>query len=347
MAGTVTGSDWKQEKRGLRRREVRDGSRAIWIQAVALGIAGVAAIAAAYAAVAAGTAVRDSAQYNAQQAVENQLTTAVSAIGGSSSAEQVAGLILLRRNVTVQVNDAVSTSDALTRENAVDAVDTALEVIGDYVHTDPMNDGSFQKTVDSKLFGLGYGYPSSAPEPFSVIYAADELHLLLGLAREVRRIDGGQAPSVDLSDVQLYGTSLSGINFGWLHRAYMPFIDLRGSNLTGSVWGRGTTLRHAYLQCADLSGADFRGADLTNANLSGADLSGANFTGAILTGVKTNGAFGHPKGLVVTKPASRFRQLRCELNQKVKPKKPKAKPKTARVKPPERKARRRRSPHRS
>ena len=312
MANTV--ADPTDEERRLRRKEVGTGRIAAYVQAFALLVAMVAALAAAYAAAEAGQAVRDSAQYNAQQAVESQLTAAISAIGGSKSAEQVAGLILLRRNVATQVNDAVAGSVALTRQNAGDAYATSLDVIGDYMHTDPLADSSFQKTVNPRFFGLGYGYLPSGAEPLSVIYAADELRLLLGMAGEVRKIDSRQAPAIDLSSVELSDVSWAGVDFGWLSAAWMPDIDLRGSNLEHSVWGAGTTLRHAYLQCADLSGADFRGVNLTNADLRGANLSGADFAGAILTGVQTTGAFGKPNGLVVTDPASRWHPLMCPKN---------------------------------
>jgi len=107
MASTVSSqANWSEEERQLRRKEVGTGRISIYVQALALLVALVAALAAAYAAVEAGHAVRDSALYNAQQEIESQLTTAISAIGGSTSADQVAGLTLLRRNVATQVDDA-------------------------------------------------------------------------------------------------------------------------------------------------------------------------------------------------------------------------------------------------
>jgi hypothetical protein len=179
---------------------------------------------------------------------------------------------------------------------------------------DPVTDASFQGTVNPGSFGLGYGYLRTGAEPLSVIYAADELRLLLGMAGEVRHIDRGQAPAIDLSSVELYSVSWPGVDFGWLSAAWMPDIDLRNSNLEHSVFGAGTTLRHSYLQCADLSGADLRGVNLTNADLRGANVSGADFAGAILTGVKTAGAYGTAKGLVVTDPASIWDQQSCAQN---------------------------------
>ena len=145
------------------------------------------------------------------------------------------------------------------------------------MHADPQTDASFRGTVNPRIFGPGYGYLRSGAEPVAVIYAADQLRLLLTMAPQVARIDSREAPSVDLSNIELYGVSWKGIDFRWLTVAWMPDIDLRSSNLADSAWGPGTTLRHAYLQCADLSGADFRGVNLTNADLRGADVSGANF----------------------------------------------------------------------
>ena len=315
MTSAVTKpGDWSDEEKELRRKEVSASRVTAYVQSVALLIAFGATLAAGYAAVQSGHAVRDSAQYNAQQAIENQLTTAISAIGGSSSAEQVAGLILLQRDVELQVSDANDGSGLVTRQSADSAFATSLEVIGDYMHTDPQTDASFRGTVNPRIFRPGYGYLRSGAEPVAVIYAADQLRLLLTMAHQVARIDSHEAPSIDLSDIELYGVSWPGIDFRWLTVAWMPDIDLRSSNLTDSVWGAGTTLRHAYLQCADLSGADFRGVNLTNADLRGANVSGADFAGAILTGVKTTGAFGKARGLDVTDPASRWEQSSCPQN---------------------------------
>jgi hypothetical protein len=312
---------WDEEQKELRRTEVRtawEGLRAqrriVRIQAAALTLALVASVAAAYAAYEAGQAVKASAENNAQQAAESQLTTAVSAIGGATPAQRVAGLTLLRRNIATQVNAAEETSDTLTRQNAYDGYVTSLSVLATYIRASSAAESPAVTTVSSS-FGLGYGIPK-AQQPIDLAYAVDELRLLLGMTGEVRAIKPGRRPAIDLSYDELYGLSLKGIDFSWLSSAYMLQVDMRMSNLASSRWSGSSFLVHAYLQCADLSGADFRGANLTGADLRGANVSGANFAGAILTGVKTDGVFGRAKGLLVPHPATSWNQEGCAIHKK-------------------------------
>jgi hypothetical protein len=180
--------DWHDEERDLRRREVRAGEAALRaqkltarVQGAALVLALVASLAAAYAAYQAGQAVKNSEQDAAQQAEESQFTTAISAIGGTSSAQQVAGLTLLRRNVATDVSAAAGSPDALTRQNAYDAYVTSLDVFADYMRTAAPSPIGSVATQGSDSFGLGYGIPDVQQPPLNVTYAADELHLLLGM----------------------------------------------------------------------------------------------------------------------------------------------------------------------
>jgi uncharacterized protein YjbI with pentapeptide repeats len=252
-------------------------------QAFALLLASIATVAATVVAWAAVSAVRSSQRTAAQQQTEDRLQTAVTAIGDNSPAEQVAGLTLLRRSVEAQVNAALS--DSSTQQDATDAYATSLEVIGVYLRI-------------TTTFGKN---PS-----IQAVYAADELRDILELGSNLKTIDNGQTPSIDLSLVGLRDISWADVRFDWLDTAYMPWIDLRGTNLTNSKWGH-ATLTHAQLQCADLQGADLRLADLRSADLRGANLSGAKLPPpAMLKWVKTTRAVGPVKGLHISNPAGSY-----------------------------------------
>lgn len=295
-----TSEDWAAEQRQLRRAEVRAAKVSGRAQAIAVMIAAVATAAAAFAALQAERAVSVAQQGNAQQAAESQMTTAITAIGGSSPSSQVAGLTLLGENVQSQLNAALATTNPVTRKDSYDAYTTALTVLAEY-----LREGS--SSVQSSAFGPGYGNIGqlvSSGQYDASVYGADEVRSLLWMSADVRAISGGSAPSIDLSHDELVGMSLAQIDLSWLSSAFLSYIDLREANLSYSHWGPQTTLAHAYLQCADLSHARFTGANLAGADLRGANLTGAVFTGANLTGVKTDGAVGDPKGLTITNPGS-------------------------------------------
>jgi uncharacterized protein YjbI with pentapeptide repeats len=314
--GQIVLGEWELEKRDLRRAEVRAARTTGRAQAVAVFVAAAATVAASFAALQAERAVTVAQQSNAQQASQSQFTTAISAIGGSSPAEQVAGLTLLGRNIEEQVSEAAGNSDSLTRQSAHGAYVTSLELLAAYLSNTTTGTGS-AIAASSGAFGLGYGGFTAAGrsgQEVAAEYAADEVRILLYMSAEIRSI-GGAPPNIDLSYDELYGMSLAGIDFRWLGSAWLPYIDLRSTNLSDSQWGSGTTLIHAYLQCADLSGANFDGANLTGADLRGADLQGATFYGAKLSGVKTSGAFGNPKGLTVVNSARTWDQARCSSNR--------------------------------
>jgi hypothetical protein len=143
-------------------------------------------------------------------------------------------------------------------------------------------------------FGSGYGRLLQ-PGPIDLQYAVDQVRFLLtpSLQREVMSEREG-LPAIDLSDDELSGANLTGVNFGWVD-GYLFAIDLRGASLGNSDWSSSSDLSSAYLQCSDLSHSDFRGADLSDADLSGANVQGANFTGAHLRGVTIRYVYGIAK----------------------------------------------------
>lgn len=312
---------WKEGEKELRQKEVENATTALgaqrtmarW-QGAAVALALIASIAAAYSAYEAGQTVRASEAAAAQQASDSQLSTAITAIGGATPTEQVAGLTLLRRNIATQLTSATAASDQLVRDDAFDAYATSLDVLAEYLRTSTdSGTGAIGPPSGAATFGLGYGKPTGQQPPFNAVYAADELSLLLKMASEAKMINAGKAPAIDLSYDELYGISLPSVNFASLSAAYLPDIDFRGANLANSRWGK-ADLAHAYFQCANLRGADFRGADLSGADLRGADLSGASFTGATVTGVKTDGAFGQVTSLSVDDPATSWNAPICLAN---------------------------------
>jgi hypothetical protein len=208
----------------------------------------VATVAAAYAAWQAGNAVKASERSAAQQATENRLAMAVTALGEKSSTDQVAGLTLLRRNVHLQIHAA--NEDPSKREDAYDAYSTALDVVPVYLR-------------ENTKVGQN--------PPIAALYAAAELKKILEMGPDVKDINGGPPATIDLALVSLRGVNWTGIRFDWLAAAYMPKIDFRGADLANSRWGH-ATLNGADLQCADLKGADLRQANLIGVDLRGADL---------------------------------------------------------------------------
>ncbi len=258
------------------------------IQVLAVACAAIAAWAAASGVRQASRAI-DVAQQNAvSQQIADQWATAISAVGQDSGTAQVAGLTLLRRNIAHQVRLAAQGS--VDRQSAYDAYETSLDVIATYLRKESED----------------HGRPQIQDH-----YAANQLKSLLDMGPQIMAISGGQRPAIDLATVNLWGKSWPRVDFGWLGSAYLFRINLSATNLSRS------DLSHAYLYQADLSeadltGASFRcayleGADLRGADLRGADLRGANLRDAKLPpprklrGVFTDGVFGSPQGLKITK----------------------------------------------
>jgi hypothetical protein len=280
---------WKPEELQLRKREIKQTGIGLAIQFFVALFALAATAAAAYAALKAGEAVEIAAKGIEQQADAERLSTAISAIGGDRPAQRGAGFTLLRRHV----QDRVDTSD--TPEEHLDAYNlytSALDVLELYLRNQP--EASTEGT--QKPVVVGFGRPRV---PYDNKYAAKELQSLMNLKPEILELQASfevkpPAPTLDLSNVQLTGQSWPKIDFAWLGARFFPGIDLRGANLTDSIWGK-SFLEGAHLQCAELKGANLREARLVNADLRGANLEGADFTNAELTGINLRGATGWEK----------------------------------------------------
>jgi hypothetical protein len=262
-AGETQQEAWRDDEKKLRIREVeaQEGTvrvqrRTFWSQ-VAVAIAAIlASLAAVFAAGQARSAVNVAEQGVQEQDAENQLSTAVTALGGPTEAQRVAGVTLLERNVADQL---ATLTNEQSRWNAYSLYLSAVTVLANYLQS---------------------GAPPAADGPCpnvgeDVKYAADELKTLLDMRQQVMGLEEGRI-AIDLSRSELCAQYWKGISFSWLSAAYLWKIDLRGSNLQDSHWGT-AYLADAQLQCADLSGAD-----LSQANLAGADLRGANLVGASL-----------------------------------------------------------------
>lgn len=339
----------------LHEQEVNTARSALSVQRRMSGVqmlvavaAVVASAAAAFAALQAKSAVDAAEKGSVQQSSEDQLSTAITAIGGSTATERVAGFTLLRWNVTNTVESAARTGDATDRADAYALYATALDVLANYLRGAGIETGSATPAASgtpgttavrvtspspapTSTFGLGYGTPSSSrdrtiPGP-DAYYAADDLQYLLSLENDVEKLkpNAAGALGVDLSYVELWGQQWEGVRFDWLGGHYFPGIDLRAADLRDSRWGT-SSLAGAYLQCADLSGADLRGtnltdADLRGANLTGADLqgavvTGARFEGATLTGVSINGVIGSASlKQAAAAPAAKWSLSGCEQDQ--------------------------------
>ena len=230
--------------------------RSYWTQAAVALAAVIASVAAAFAALKARNGVSVAAQGIEQQNVENQLSTAVSALGGSTTAERVAGLTLLQQNVIDQLSQATG---AQSRHDADGLYTNALGILASYIRSGGK---------------LATGSPCPAVG-LDVVDAADEIKTLLGdgAANAGVRHSG---PAIDLSSTELCYQYWVGARFDWLSSAYLYKIDLRGANLQDSRWGI-TNLTDADLQCANLYGANLSQANLTGARLRGANVTGTRF----------------------------------------------------------------------
>jgi pentapeptide repeat protein len=354
-----TNDDWEKQLRtrevglrqaevGLREKEVKVSEDSLEVaqrslrvqrrmslaQAFVAFAAVLASLAAAFAASQARNAVKVSEASSKRQADEDRLSTAITAIGGSTAAERVAGVTLLRRNVAARLYSATSVAD---RNDAYDLYTSSLDVLANYLRGTSTSAPAESTTSSGTsatpaaasaqaFFGPGYGIPHGQITP-DMIYAAQELEQLLSMRDQVNALNTGRSPGIDLSHVELWGQPWSGVRFDWLGGHYMAGIDLRSANLSYSRWGT-SDLTGAYLQCADLSQADLRHttlahADLRGANLTGADLrdaavTGAHFDGAILVGAHLKGIIGSATGLsrsATAESASSWSRSACYENR--------------------------------
>jgi hypothetical protein len=280
---------WISEERELRRREVGYTRRALWVQLAAIAFALLGTAIAVYAAIQARDAARAAARgigVVEQQVNEDRFETALTAIGADRAAQRVTGFGLMNRHVQTVASNAESAEERL---EAYNTYLTALDVFVVYLRDPP--DGATLATEEPE--GLGFGKPLI---PYDNRAAASQIATLMRLKLEVLRWRQNSSqvkplPVLDLAYVQLAGQSWPGIDFAWLGVPYFAGIDLRGANLTGSIWGK-SFLQGAYLQCSNLERANLQGANLVGADLRGAQLDGADFTGANLEGIKLDGATG-------------------------------------------------------
>ena len=303
MSSAAGSGEWSAEERELRRVEVASQQRASRWQSFGAIVAAVATAAAAFAALQAAEAVEVARSATNRQIDEDRLSAALDALGGEQPAQRIAGITLLRRNVTERLDRAGSQgAEEADRRDAHGLFATSLLIVQNYLRS-----AEVSSTRPGTAAGAGYGFPKLASD---TAYASRELQLLLNLEDQVKGLPGRRL-GVDLSNVVLYGQSWEGVNFSWLNH-YSRGMDLRGANLRRARWGT-SYLGYSHLQCADLSGsvfglgkpgggfhfaslvfADLRGAnlsgaklqaDMTEAKLDGANLDGADFTGANLNGV--------------------------------------------------------------
>jgi len=212
------------------------------------------------------------------QSQDAQLSTAITAIGSSDTAEQIAGLLLLARNTSNRFTLMGQTEEAPA--DVYGDYTTALQILSGYLRSH--SDMLLENTAS---FGPGYGLPQSSSTLLDITYAANQVQFLLAANMEskVGALSVGAQPAIDLSNDELIGQPWTGVNFRWLH-AFMVNVDLRGASLESSQWGNNSDLSGADLQCADLQDANFRGTNLSGADLEGAYVQGADFRGANIKG---------------------------------------------------------------
>ena len=160
---------WNDGEKDLREREVDAQERGLKVQRrtfwsqVAVAVAAiVASLAAAFAAGQARSAVNVAEQGLQAQDAENQLSTAVTALGGTTAAQRVAGVTLLERNVAEQLSGATTEQ---SRQNAYGLYLSAIIVLANYLRSGP------PLAVHAPCPTVGA----------DVKYAADELKTLLDM----------------------------------------------------------------------------------------------------------------------------------------------------------------------
>lgn len=230
--------------------------------------------------------VNQNTQSTLRQSEDNQLSTAITALGSGNMAERIAGLQLLEQNASSRI--ALSSKTGEPPADVFTNYQTALRIFSGYLRSQGQDFLNVTSTTAAAPFGRGYGVPAPPGLPIDINYAGDQVRYMLALKDEVTALNSGQ-PVIDLSDDELLEQSWPGINFAWI-APFMQGIDLRGSNLERAQWAKNSDLTHSYLQCADLKKAQLPRADLSNADLRGADLQGAVFRKANLTDADLRGA---------------------------------------------------------
>jgi hypothetical protein len=257
-------------------------------------------------------------QSTLRQSEDTQLSTAITALGDSESAQRIAGLVLLARNAGGRFQ--LSAEAGEPSADVYDDYTTALQILSGYLNSHSQTYITAMSTAKTtKPFRLGYGMPPSPGIPLDIIYAADQVTYLLNskMQSNVTRLNAGE-PTIDLAHDELFGQPWPGINFRWIS-AWLVGIDLRGANLEQSKWGKDSHLSYSYLQCANLGGAKFGQADLKyvdlrGANVQGADFSSAHIEGANLTQVYGKATWPRQLGNVTSLPVQAWHQDACLRN---------------------------------
>ena len=215
------------------------------------------------------------------QSEDTQLSTAITAMGSSDMARQIAGLLLLARNTSNRLTLMGQTEEAPA--DVYGDYTTALQILSGYLRSgrDTLLTGN---ATTAALFGRGYGLPpSSSISPYYICGQPGRVPAGHQYGERGGRAERWRAASDRPSYDELIGQPWTDVNFGWLH-AFMVGIDLRGASLESSQWSNNSDLSDSYLQCADLQNANFRGANLSGADLEGAYVQGADFRGANIKG---------------------------------------------------------------
>lgn len=320
MANGNTSSQLSAADDDLDRKHKRSAIRAAWAQVVGVLISASAVLVAIFVAWQGQVAVNHNSQTTLRQSEDSQLSTAITALGSSDTAERVAGLLLLARNTASRFAFSAETGEL--PDDVHGDYTTALQILSGYLNTQSEAFLTDISTGQPKVqFGRGYGTVPPPGLPPDVTYAANQVQFLLTstIEKGVTALNDGR-PAIDLSNDELNGQQWYGVNFGWID-AYLFGIDLRGANLASSRWSENSDLSHSYLQCADLQGANFRGAYLTYADLRGANVQGADFRGAHLAGANLTQVYGiakwsqQPRGTSVV-PVQKWNPSNCLENSR-------------------------------
>lgn len=305
----------------LDRKHKRSQIRAGRAQVVGVLVSALAVLVAGFVAWQGQIVVNHNSQTTQRQSEDSQLSTAITALGSSDTAERIAGLLLLSRNTSARFSLFAETGEAPA--DVYDDYTTALQILSGYLNT---QGEAFLTDISTGRpnvqFGRGYGIMPPPGLPLDVTYAADQVRFLLTSAREkdVTALHDPRRPAIDLSDDELSGQPWSSVNFGWIN-ADLFGVDLRGADIASSQWSENSDLSHAHLQCANLQDANFRGADLTNADLRGANVQGADFRGAHLAGANLKQLYGiakwsqRPQGTTVL-PVKKWNPYNCLQNSR-------------------------------
>ena len=302
---------------GLRRQFQKD-ERKKWAKRIKFAVPLLAVLATIWVATQGQITLDHNSRFTLQQSEDAQLSTAITSIGSSDTAEKIAGLLLLTRNTSSRFTLMGETKEAAA--GVFDDYTTALQILGGYLnsHGQAFLAGSGNQV--SASFGRGYGVPPPPGLPDDVVYAADQVKLLLApdIQGEVAALNIGTLPAIDLSRAELFGQPWTRVNLENV-KAYMPGIDLRGASLESSQWSATSDLSGAYFQCANLQKANFHGADLTGAHFEGAYVQGADFRGAKIKGAVFTQLYGtalwsqQPPG-IKTLSAHRWKPSDCQRN---------------------------------